>query len=174
MLSVLTDFGSSPMPVDKSESRVRRMFGEIAPRYDLLNRMLSGGTDVYWRWRTVRLLNPGPEGPILDVCTGTGDLALAFWKRANGRVAGGGNRFHARDARSRPATKPSRRAGDMSPPMGRATSNSGNRETHASRSLSRFWKRIRSNFPSTMMRFRLSAWPSACETSPTRAAVCTR
>lgn len=74
------------MPVDKSESRVRRMFGEIAPRYDLLNRMLSGGTDIYWRWRTVRVVAPGADGPILDVCTGTGDLALAYWKRAGRRV----------------------------------------------------------------------------------------
>lgn len=74
------------MPVDKSESRVRRMFGQIAPRYDLLNRMLSGGTDIYWRWRTVRLVEPRGEQPILDVCTGTGDLALAYWKKSGHRI----------------------------------------------------------------------------------------
>jgi demethylmenaquinone methyltransferase / 2-methoxy-6-polyprenyl-1,4-benzoquinol methylase len=74
------------MPVDKSESRVRRMFGQIAPRYDLLNRMLSGGTDVYWRWRTVRIVPPQADGPILDVCTGTGDLAIAYWKKAGRRL----------------------------------------------------------------------------------------
>ena len=74
------------MAVDKSESRVRRMFGEIAPRYDLLNRMLSGGTDVYWRWRTVRIVAPETDGPILDVCTGTADLALAYWKRSGKRL----------------------------------------------------------------------------------------
>lgn len=73
------------MVVDKSESRVRRMFGQIAPRYDLMNRMLSGGTDVYWRWRTVRTVAPEVDGPILDVCTGTGDLALAYWKQAGGK-----------------------------------------------------------------------------------------
>ncbi len=73
------------MVVDKSETRVRRMFGQIAPRYDLLNRMLSGGTDVYWRWRTVRTVGPQGDGPILDVCTGTGDLALAYWKQAKGQ-----------------------------------------------------------------------------------------
>lgn len=73
------------MVVDKSEIRVRRMFGQIAPRYDFLNRLLSGGTDMYWRWRTVRTVPPLRDGPILDVCTGTGDLAIAWWKRGRGR-----------------------------------------------------------------------------------------
>ena len=54
------------------------MFGEIAPRYDLLNHLLSGGVDFYWRWRTVRAARPTGPAPILDVCTGTGDLALAY------------------------------------------------------------------------------------------------
>lgn len=58
------------------------MFGEIAGRYDLLNHLLSLGIDVHWRKRTVRLVPPeGPE-PILDVCTGTGDLALAYARTA--------------------------------------------------------------------------------------------
>lgn len=68
--------------VDKSGERVRRMFGEIAPRYDLLNHLLSGGVDVYWRWRTVRAAPPSGEFPVLDVCTGTGDLALAYARAA--------------------------------------------------------------------------------------------
>lgn len=72
--------------VDKSGDRVRRMFGEIAGRYDLLNRVLSLGVDVYWRWRTVRTVSPVGATPILDVCTGTGDLALAYWKRGAGKV----------------------------------------------------------------------------------------
>jgi demethylmenaquinone methyltransferase/2-methoxy-6-polyprenyl-1,4-benzoquinol methylase len=59
------------------------MFGEIAPRYDLLNRLLSMGIDRRWRRRTTQLVPPG-DGPVLDVCTGTGDLALAYW-RAGGR-----------------------------------------------------------------------------------------
>jgi demethylmenaquinone methyltransferase / 2-methoxy-6-polyprenyl-1,4-benzoquinol methylase len=78
------------MPVDKSETRVRRMFGEIAPRYDFLNHLLSMGTDKYWRWRTVRRVAPDGDAPLLDLCTGTGDLALAYAKRLNGsgRVVG--------------------------------------------------------------------------------------
>ncbi len=71
------------MPVDKSSEKIQRMFGEIAPRYDLLNRLLSMGIDRRWRRRTTRLVPPG-DGPVLDVCTGTGDLALAYWK-AGGR-----------------------------------------------------------------------------------------
>ena len=74
------------MPVDKSERRIREMFGEISPRYDFLNHFLSGGTDYYWRWRTVRSVGPVGDLPILDVCTGTGDLAFAYWRRGKGRV----------------------------------------------------------------------------------------
>lgn len=79
-----------PLPalsVDKSPQRVRRMFGEIAGRYDLLNRLLSLGMDCYWRRRTVRLARPTDDGgPILDVCTGTGDLALAYWRSRRGEI----------------------------------------------------------------------------------------
>lgn len=71
------------MPVDKSGNRIRQMFGEISGRYDFMNHFLSGGTDIYWRWRTVRLAKPEGDDPILDVCTGTGDLAFAWRKRAS-------------------------------------------------------------------------------------------
>jgi len=74
------------MTVDKSNERVRQMFGEIAPRYDLMNHMLSMNVDRYWRWRTAKILNPQPGFPILDVCTGTGDLAFAFNKRTGGQA----------------------------------------------------------------------------------------
>jgi len=74
------------MTVDKSEQRIRSMFGEISGRYDFLNHFLSGGVDYYWRWRTVRRVRLEPGIPVLDVCTGTGDLALAFWRRGKGRV----------------------------------------------------------------------------------------
>jgi demethylmenaquinone methyltransferase/2-methoxy-6-polyprenyl-1,4-benzoquinol methylase len=73
--------GTSIVTVDKSEKRIRQMFGEISPRYDFLNHILSGGTDINWRWRAVRAVPPG-EGPILDVCSGTGDLAIAYWNKA--------------------------------------------------------------------------------------------
>ncbi|MCH2200763.1 MAG: bifunctional demethylmenaquinone methyltransferase/2-methoxy-6-polyprenyl-1,4-benzoquinol methylase UbiE [Fuerstiella sp.] len=71
------------MPVDKSGARIRQMFGEIAGRYDLMNHFLSAGTDIYWRSRTVKFASPTGVAPILDVCTGTGDLAFA-WRRTAG------------------------------------------------------------------------------------------
>lgn len=79
--------------VDKSAQRVRQMFGEISQRYDLLNHVLSGGTDIYWRWRTVRRVRVENDLPVLDVCTGTGDLAFAWWKQSRGRVAVIGSDF---------------------------------------------------------------------------------
>ncbi len=69
------------MPVDKSQSRVRRMFGEIAPRYELVNHLLSMGIDRYWRWQTVRLVPPQGDAPLLDVCSGTGALVRAYTRR---------------------------------------------------------------------------------------------
>src|SRR5215469_2821889 len=72
--------------LDKRETRIRRMFGHIAPTYDLLNHLLSLNIDHYWRWRTTRLVPPSGEAPILDLCTGTGDLALAYDRAARGRV----------------------------------------------------------------------------------------
>lgn len=72
--------------VDKSGSRVKRMFGQIAPRYDRMNHLLSMNVDRYWRWRTVRRVAPEGTAPILDVCTGTADLALAYCRRTRGNV----------------------------------------------------------------------------------------
>jgi demethylmenaquinone methyltransferase/2-methoxy-6-polyprenyl-1,4-benzoquinol methylase len=74
--------------LDKREARIRRMFGQIAPWYDFLNHLLSLNVDRTWRRKTTRLVPPDPNnsGPILDLCTGTGDLALAYDKAADGAV----------------------------------------------------------------------------------------
>ena len=64
--------------VDKSDRRVRRMFGAIAGRYDLLNHLLSLNIDRSWRTFTTRTVAPRAGVPILDCCTGTADLALAY------------------------------------------------------------------------------------------------
>jgi demethylmenaquinone methyltransferase/2-methoxy-6-polyprenyl-1,4-benzoquinol methylase len=81
--------------VDKTGERVQKMFGEISGRYDFMNHALSGGTDIYWRWRTVRRVRPEGDAPILDVCTGTGDLAFAWWKKSRGQRAVVGTDFTA-------------------------------------------------------------------------------
>ncbi|NOY30643.1 MAG: bifunctional demethylmenaquinone methyltransferase/2-methoxy-6-polyprenyl-1,4-benzoquinol methylase UbiE [Planctomycetes bacterium] len=75
-----------PSVVDKSGPRVRKMFGEIAGRYDFLNHLLSLNVDRYWRWQAVRRVPPGPGAKILDLCTGTGDLALAYHRAAGGKA----------------------------------------------------------------------------------------
>jgi demethylmenaquinone methyltransferase/2-methoxy-6-polyprenyl-1,4-benzoquinol methylase len=62
------------------------MFANIAPSYDLLNHLLSLNIDHYWRRRTTSLVPPAGPGPILDLCTGTGDLAFAYDRRAGGRL----------------------------------------------------------------------------------------
>src|SRR5690348_1723435 len=69
--------GAVPL-TDKSPTKIAGMFDAIAGRYDLLNRVLSGGIDRYWRWRAVRSLRLTGRERVLDVCTGTADLPLAL------------------------------------------------------------------------------------------------
>jgi demethylmenaquinone methyltransferase/2-methoxy-6-polyprenyl-1,4-benzoquinol methylase len=67
--------------IDKSDDRVRTMFGQIAPRYDRLNHLLSLGIDRGWRRFTAARLAPFVRQSLLDVCTGTGDLAIEMARR---------------------------------------------------------------------------------------------
>ncbi|HJT82599.1 MAG TPA: ubiquinone/menaquinone biosynthesis methyltransferase [Chthoniobacterales bacterium] len=62
--------------------RVRAMFGSIARRYDLANHLLSCGVDFYWRRRAAQIVASWAPRNILDVATGTGDLAIALGKAA--------------------------------------------------------------------------------------------
>jgi len=62
--------------VDGKAEDVEKMFDAVAPRYDLLNRILSFGIDRYWRTRAVRLLADEQPTRVLDVATGTADLAI--------------------------------------------------------------------------------------------------
>jgi demethylmenaquinone methyltransferase/2-methoxy-6-polyprenyl-1,4-benzoquinol methylase len=70
-----TDGGAAG--TDKTPARIAGMFDAIAPRYDVLNRVLSAGFDVRWRARAIRSLGLTGRETILDLCTGTADLAIA-------------------------------------------------------------------------------------------------
>jgi len=73
---------------DKTPQRIGGMFSSIAARYDRANRLLSFRQDKRWRARLVRWANPQLNQTILDLCTGTGDLAIALAQAANVRVTG--------------------------------------------------------------------------------------
>jgi demethylmenaquinone methyltransferase/2-methoxy-6-polyprenyl-1,4-benzoquinol methylase len=64
-------------PPDKSAARVEEMFDAIAGRYDFLNHLLSGGIDRRWRRKAIRSLALTGRERVLDLCTGTADLAIA-------------------------------------------------------------------------------------------------
>jgi demethylmenaquinone methyltransferase/2-methoxy-6-polyprenyl-1,4-benzoquinol methylase len=69
---------------DKTPARIASMFDAIAPRYDLLNHVLSAGMDRGWRNRAVDALALPDYARVLDLCTGTGDLALAAVAKGRG------------------------------------------------------------------------------------------
>jgi demethylmenaquinone methyltransferase / 2-methoxy-6-polyprenyl-1,4-benzoquinol methylase len=76
--------------IDKAPRRVAGMFDAIAARYDLLNHLLSAGFDRGWRTRAIRSLRLSGVESLVDVCTGTADVALAAAGRPGGahRVLG--------------------------------------------------------------------------------------
>jgi demethylmenaquinone methyltransferase/2-methoxy-6-polyprenyl-1,4-benzoquinol methylase len=76
--------GSGASSVDKTPARIAGMFDAIAPRYDLLNRVLSAGLDRRWRDQAVDVLELKAGATVLDLCTGTADLAVATVRRVPG------------------------------------------------------------------------------------------
>ena len=73
---------------DKTPDRIAGMFDAIAPRYDLLNHVLSAGIDKRWRARAIRSLHLTGRETVLDVCTGTADVALQARADGAARVVG--------------------------------------------------------------------------------------
>jgi demethylmenaquinone methyltransferase / 2-methoxy-6-polyprenyl-1,4-benzoquinol methylase len=67
--------------ISRDPEAVRAMFGRIARRYDLANHVLSGGADFLWRRRAAKIVQAWKPERVLDLATGSGDLALALQRR---------------------------------------------------------------------------------------------
>jgi demethylmenaquinone methyltransferase / 2-methoxy-6-polyprenyl-1,4-benzoquinol methylase len=82
----MTTLGAQPAGAHDEQSAahaVREMFDSIAPKYDLLNHVLSFNIDRLWWWRTARRFRQilaKPDAAVLDICCGTGDMTLALLK----------------------------------------------------------------------------------------------
>lgn len=73
---------------DKAPAKIAGMFDAIAARYDLLNMVLSGGLDRYWRRAAIASLQLTGKERLLDVCTGTADVAIGASRSGAARVVG--------------------------------------------------------------------------------------
>ena len=85
MVTETTERPQTTTAVDKSDQKVRAMFSSIARRYDLLNHLLSLNIDKSWRNFTTKMVPPTPGVPVLDCCTGTADLAIAYHRAGRGK-----------------------------------------------------------------------------------------
>ena len=79
-------------PYEASElskkKQVEQMFDNISPKYDLLNRILSGGIDSQWRKDVIKMVKAAKPSTILDIATGTGDLAIMMAKNTSAQITG--------------------------------------------------------------------------------------
>jgi demethylmenaquinone methyltransferase/2-methoxy-6-polyprenyl-1,4-benzoquinol methylase len=80
--------GAGSREPDKAPAKIAGMFDAIAGRYDLLNTVLSGGLDRYWRRQAIASLKLTGRERLLDVCTGTADVAIGSARRGAARVVG--------------------------------------------------------------------------------------
>lgn len=93
--------GAAPAGTNDRQSAaraVRAMFTEIAPRYDLLNHLLSANVDKLWWRRTARTFSTilaHPNARVLDLCCGTGDMTLALWREGSRAQINGADFSHA-------------------------------------------------------------------------------
>jgi demethylmenaquinone methyltransferase / 2-methoxy-6-polyprenyl-1,4-benzoquinol methylase len=82
---IVTPYGTDAA----KKQQVEQMFDKIAPKYDLLNRVLSAGIDVSWRRKALACFSPTPPQDLLDVATGTADVAIMAAKQLNSpRIVG--------------------------------------------------------------------------------------
>lgn len=75
-------------PYSTDKEKVRAMFNDIAPKYDFLNHFLSAGIDIQWRKKVRKLVAHANPRKILDVATGTGDLAIELSKLKADQIIG--------------------------------------------------------------------------------------
>jgi demethylmenaquinone methyltransferase / 2-methoxy-6-polyprenyl-1,4-benzoquinol methylase len=83
-----THFGFKTVDEREKASRVRSVFDSVAPKYDVMNDLMSAGLHRLWKRYTLTVANPQPGHQVLDIAGGTGDLSLAFAKKVGptGRV----------------------------------------------------------------------------------------
>ncbi len=82
----VTDFGYRSVPRDAKKPMVRAVFDSVAPRYDLMNDLMSLGVHRVWKSLFATALRPSPSRTLLDLASGTGDVAFA-WRRMGGGAA---------------------------------------------------------------------------------------
>lgn len=82
MTSGTTHFGYQQVPEDAKAEKVREVFRSVAPSYDIMNDLMSGGLHRIWKHFTVNLAAVRPGQKVLDVASGSGDLAREFAKLA--------------------------------------------------------------------------------------------
>jgi demethylmenaquinone methyltransferase/2-methoxy-6-polyprenyl-1,4-benzoquinol methylase len=80
-----THFGFATVDASAKSQRVRGVFDSVAPRYDLMNDLMSLGLHRAWKAYTVAVANLRPEDRVLDLAGGTGDLALAFARQVGSK-----------------------------------------------------------------------------------------
>jgi demethylmenaquinone methyltransferase / 2-methoxy-6-polyprenyl-1,4-benzoquinol methylase len=83
-----THFGFKTVDEREKAQRVRGVFDSVAPKYDVMNDLMSVGLHRVWKRYTLTVANPQPGDQVLDIAGGTGDLALAFARKVGptGRV----------------------------------------------------------------------------------------
>jgi demethylmenaquinone methyltransferase / 2-methoxy-6-polyprenyl-1,4-benzoquinol methylase len=81
-----TDFGFRHVPRAAKRGMVRAVFDSVAPRYDLMNDLMSLGIHRAWKGRLVTALDPRPRRTLLDLASGTGDVGLAWLEQGGGPV----------------------------------------------------------------------------------------
>jgi demethylmenaquinone methyltransferase/2-methoxy-6-polyprenyl-1,4-benzoquinol methylase len=104
---------------DAASKAVREMFTSIAPRYDLLNHVLSFNIDRMWWARTARRFDPilkRANARVLDLCCGTGDMAFALRRRAKSATIVGADFSHAMLQRAAAKTLGADKAGRATSP----------------------------------------------------------